>query len=117
MLYHVTPARNLESILQNGLIPQIGATAALYGESTKNVYLFTSSEACETGLWNEMSEALEDEDDIAILEFADGSIKGDTTAVWELACPHIIPADLIVRVLRENDLQGPLKKIPPPVTK
>lgn len=41
-LYHVTPARNLDGIAQDGLIPVIGPRAQTFGEEEKAVYCFRS---------------------------------------------------------------------------
>lgn len=101
MLYHVTPAAKLESILQNGLIPQIGERSALAGETSKSLYLFTSLEACESGLMNWLGEEFEDTE-LVVLEFSEAGIRGDTSSGYELVCPHAIPADRIVRLLNER---------------
>jgi hypothetical protein len=50
MLYHLTPTRNIRSIMQNGLIPRIGRRARLLGESTPAIYLFPSIEDAEDAL-------------------------------------------------------------------
>ncbi|HDS1721752.1 hypothetical protein NPS53_09585 [Pseudomonas putida] len=101
MLYHVTPLANLPSIFSNGLVPQIGERSALHGESSENLYLFTSAEACETALMNWLGDEFEDVE-LAVLEFEDGDIAGDTSSGYELVCHTSIPASCIKRVLDEN---------------
>lgn len=101
MLYHVTPASNLPSILHSGLVPQIGERSTLLGESSNGIYLFTSAEACETGLMNWLGDEFEDTE-LIILEFDEAGIFGDASAGYELVCTSTIPADRIVRVLDEN---------------
>lgn len=101
MLYHVTPAENLESIIQNGLVPQIGTRSALLGEASESLYLFTSKEACETGLMNWLGDEF-DGAELVVLMFDEAGISGCANAGYELACPHTISADLIVGVLDEN---------------
>lgn len=43
-LYHVTPSRNIASILKDGLIPQVGKYAKEMGEDTPAVFLFPCME-------------------------------------------------------------------------
>lgn len=52
-LYHVTLMDNVESILKDGLIPQIGARSAEYGELFNAVYMFPNIEdmECALGQW------------------------------------------------------------------
>lgn len=101
MLYHVTPLVNLPSILMNGLQPQIGERSALIGESTENVYLFTSSDACETALMNWLGDEFEDVE-LAVLEFEEGDAAGDCSVGYELVCKTGIPARSIKRILDES---------------
>ena len=101
MLYHVTPIVNLPSILMNGLQPKIGERSALQGESTEKVYLFTSSDACETALMNWLGDEFEDLE-LAILEFEEGDIAGETSVGYELVCKTGIPARSIKRILDES---------------
>lgn len=101
MLYHVTPTDNLTSVLQFGLVPQIGDRSTLLGENSKNIYLFTSAEACETALMNWLGDEFEDVE-LVVLELDECGISGDSSAGYELVCPHNIPAHRIKRVLDEN---------------
>lgn len=101
MLYHVTPAENLPSIIASGLVPRIGERSASFGEVSKGVYLFTSAEACESALMNWLGDEFE-EAKLVVLEFNEADISGDAPARYELVCLHTIPADRIVRVLDEN---------------
>lgn len=86
MLYHVTPAENLESILMRGLVPHIGARSAQANEALRCVYLFTSAEACETALMNWLSDEFEDTE-LVVLELDRAGVTGDVCAGFELACP------------------------------
>ena len=45
-LYHVTLISNLESIMANGLIPQVGALSEMVGEQP-GVFLFPNYADCE----------------------------------------------------------------------
>lgn len=49
--YHITPYKNLQSITENGLIPQIGERSKIAGETTSGVFLFrTLSDAYDAFL-------------------------------------------------------------------
>ncbi|WP_137887639.1 hypothetical protein [Pseudomonas sp. 2FE] len=60
-LFHVTPERNLASILSDGLAPQIGPRSGDLGEPAPRIFFFTTLEAVETALTNWLGEAFEDE--------------------------------------------------------
>lgn len=102
MLYHVTPAHNLESILIHGLQPAIGQRSAALGEQVYRIYLFTSLEACHEALSNWLGEAFEDEpDDLAILEVDGRDLPLVSEAGYEVASAVAIETQRIVRVLDE----------------
>lgn len=61
-MYHVTPISNLESVLEKGLIPQIGERAAELEEEA-GVFLFATYEACEDALCNWLGEAFEEQEE------------------------------------------------------
>src|ERR1051326_3802642 len=50
MLYHLTPARNLPRILQQGLVPKIGVRARKTREPVPAIYLFPTIEDAEDAL-------------------------------------------------------------------
>lgn len=101
MLYHVTHAENLESILMRGLVPQIGPRSAQANEALRCVYLFTSAEACETALMNWLGDEFEDTE-LVVLELDRAGVTGDVCAGFELACLHAITPERIRRVLDDN---------------
>ena len=102
MLYHVTPAHNLDSILSHGLQPAIGPRSAQLGEQVYRVYLFTSLEACHEALSNWLGEAFEDEpDDLIILEVDGRDLSLASEAGYEVASAYAVEAQRIVRVLDE----------------
>jgi hypothetical protein len=67
--YHVTPAVNLNSILQDGLQPRIGERSADLGERLPRVYLFADEESCDTALSGWLGDSFEDipEDGLLVL--------------------------------------------------
>lgn len=90
MYYHVTSASNIESIRQNGLIPQIGTRSLELGETISRIYLFTNKNACEEALMNWLGDYFEDEE-IVILEIESVHVQGVSEAEYEIACEHLIP--------------------------
>lgn len=58
--YHVTLKKNLESILNNGLLPKIGELSRLCDEKEKRIYLFPSLNDMETALGNWLGIELND---------------------------------------------------------
>ena len=61
--YHVSLMSNLESIMEKGLIPQIGERSVDIGETVEAVYLFPSFEDMENALMNWLGEWYIDEYD------------------------------------------------------
>ncbi len=61
--FHMTPRKNLDSILKNGLIPAIGERSADCEESIPVVWLFPCFENMENALMNWFGEVWEDYED------------------------------------------------------
>lgn len=66
-LYHVTPTANVESIMEVGLMPQIGTRSQHAGEETPAIYFFVTEADVENALMNWLGEEMVDEP-ISILE-------------------------------------------------
>lgn len=95
-IYHVTPAHNLESILRDGLRPQIGPRSALLGEAKELVYFFGSRLALEEALSIWLGEALDDEPGaISVLSVDPSGLHLVSDASYELACHHLVPPEKI----------------------
>lgn len=72
MAYHVTLMNNLVSILDSGLIPQIGENSKELGETEDRVYAFIDKDSTENALLNWLGELYEEVDeDLVILEIDD----------------------------------------------
>lgn len=96
--YHVTPAQNKESILQQGLIPQIGSNAKQI-ESEPAVYLFTSREYMEDALCNWMDNLFDDDDEIVIFEVnLPDDFEMTLTCDWEVVSYKVIPPEYLTVV-------------------
>ena len=64
-LYHVTEKKNLKSILENGLIPQIGERSKQLNESPA-IFLFDSVEKLNDALMNWLGDEFEDIDLVSL---------------------------------------------------
>lgn len=49
-LFHVTPISNMENILKNGLLPQLGERASRLVGEKEGIYLFPDYTSCEDAL-------------------------------------------------------------------
>lgn len=102
-IYHVTPARNLESIFRDGLVPLIGPRSAVLGETKAMVYFFGSMLAVETALTHWLGEALADEPGaISVLAVDRAGLHLIAEARFDLACPHQVPPTQITIAFRDN---------------
>ncbi|MCK2000401.1 hypothetical protein MZM54_03220 [[Brevibacterium] frigoritolerans] len=68
ILYHCTSISKLESIMEEGLIPQIGERSIKMNEGEKGVYLFPTYEDCETALQQWLGDEFDEEDEVITLE-------------------------------------------------
>lgn len=66
--FHVTPAKNLDSILKNGLEIRTGERSLANHESQDAVFLFPSFSEMENALYNWLGAEFEDEDDLIIFQ-------------------------------------------------
>lgn len=66
--YHATPARNLSSIQEHGLLPSIGSRSRMLGEELGAVYLFPSLEDLDNALSNWLGELFDEEGSLALLQ-------------------------------------------------
>lgn len=66
--YHVTPKRNIASILADGLIAQIGERSEEIGEQQEAIYLFPNVEEMNNALANWLGECFEEEEELIILQ-------------------------------------------------
>lgn len=55
-LFHVTPLFNVDFILKEGLIPQLGASSQQLENEKEGVFMFSNYENCEYALCNWLGE-------------------------------------------------------------
>lgn len=101
-LYHVTPTANVESIMESGLMPQIGPRSQRAGEEDPAIYFFVTKVEMENALMNWLGEEMGDRP-ISILEVR---LPRPFQAVlfregFEVGCAqHISPE--YIRIFNEN---------------
>lgn len=107
--FHVTPKKNISSILENGLIPQIGERSLEIGEQIEAIYLFPNFEEMDNALYNWLGEAFEDEEELLILQidlpddfpvYREIDDNGDD--FYEAHCQCDIPEEFITGIYDES---------------
>lgn len=93
--YHVTYAKNVKSIQQHGLIPQIGSASAEYGEEENRIYLFPSKEDATEAVMNWLGDFYDEDEPLALLEIDLTSIPIKKSVEWEYYTDSKIPPDRI----------------------
>lgn len=94
--YHVTPISNYHSIMERGLIPQVGERSKQLDEEP-GIFLFPTYEDCETALWQWLGEAYEDlEEELITLEVRlPNNFRLDVTGDWEVCSRYPIEPQYI----------------------
>lgn len=100
MLYHVTTADALASILEKGILPRVGPRSAELGEKEPAVYAFTSLDAVEDALCGWLGEAMPQEAELVVIEIdMDAPLAHGS---FEVAMKEAVPPASIVRILDES---------------
>ena len=106
--FHVTPKDNLNSILSNGLIAQIGERSLEIGERQNAVFLFPNFEEMNDALYNWLGEAFEDIDLIILqIDLPDDfpvyrEVDSNGNDFYEAHCTCDIPEEYITAVYDES---------------
>ena len=101
IVYHVTPAANIPSIMEHGLIPQVGARSILMDESP-SLFFFTSKGSMENALLNWLGEEFDEDEDLTILQVdVPEEWLMSTLADYELVCTTVVPPRMIDKVMSE----------------
>jgi hypothetical protein len=94
-IYHVTQKKNLEKILEQGLLPKKGSRSKEFGEIEKAIFFFPTREDCQNALGSWLGNYFHS--DIVILEVLlpeDTHVKSDVS--YEVACLDVIaPSNII----------------------
>ncbi len=105
--YHVTLSKNIKSIMQHGLIPQIGQLSKLCNEEIPRIYLFPTQDAMEVALSSWLGENIDNEFDSKvsycslIIQLPDNFPIEDGDVEYECYCFNIIPPGFI-KYLKEE---------------
>lgn len=108
MAYHVTLMSNLVSILDSGLIPQIGENSKELGETEDRVYAFIDKDSTENALLNWLGELYEEVDeDLVILEIDDSHfdfiLDSNGDVFFECYAYNKIPPSAITKIISEEE--------------
>jgi len=99
MLYHVTTAEALPSILAEGILPQVGPRSSELGETLPAIYCFPSLEAVEDALCGWLGDALPEGSEAAVIEI--DMVARPEAGTFEVVLHEAVPPCLIVKVLDE----------------
>lgn len=101
ILYHVTPTRNVKSILVKGLIPSIGQRSAQL-ETESNLFLFPTKDAAEDAVMNWLGDEFDDEP-LSLLAVSSNGLEGKFTpgAEYEFTVSSPVPPQNI-KVISTN---------------
>lgn len=95
--YHVTPVENYNSIMVNGLVPQIGDRSAGL-ETQPAVFLFPTEEDMDTALSSWLGNEFEDyaENELVSLEvLLPDTFVTYSDVAYEVSVTEVIPPELI----------------------
>jgi len=108
VVYHVTPAENLNQIMSQGLIPQKGERSRKILDEKPAIYCFPDKNSMEDAVMNWLGDEFDEDEALALLEIDTTGLKGHVTdgAEYEVAITSAIPVQNI-RVL-SKDLATPI---------
>lgn len=92
--FHVTPAKNVKWIMQDGLVPGIGSASSSYGESEERLYLFPTKIDAEDAAMNWLGDQYEG-DILALLQVDITGIPVKKDVDWEYYTDSTITPDKI----------------------
>lgn len=94
--YHITLAKNLTSIMSEGLIPQIGERSQMLGEKDEAIYLFPTKADVTNALLQWLGEMYDDDEELALLEINTTRMHlVPSIADYEIKCLEPIPPHCI----------------------
>lgn len=104
LAYHISPAKNVASILEGGLIPTVGERSARFGEGQPAVYLLNCKQACEDALMNWLGEQFDEDEALFIFEVdvTGLQLEQSSDCSWEISVTTPIEASRIISVQTEN---------------
>ena len=94
IFYHVTPAKNVKWIMEEGLTPSTGSASSSYGETEERVYLFPTMDDVQDAVSNWLGDQYED-DIMALLQVDASGINLKSDVEWEYYTNQMIPPNKI----------------------
>lgn len=91
--FHVTPTKNVESIMVKGLIPQSGDRSVQMGDH--GIYLFPSMDEAEHAVMNWLGDEFEEDEPLTMLRVTLPSGANVTREAFEVVCHDPIPPNHI----------------------
>jgi len=113
--FHLTEARNVTSILENGLLAKIGPRSLASGEAQPAVYGFGNLLDLEQALLGWASDTFDEEEDLVVIQADIEGLTVVSATPWELAVTAHIGTDRILRVATLDELFPPVRKAVPVV--
>ena len=112
--FHVTPMKNVQNIMECGLVPQIGERSDAQGEETPAIYLFPTKDDMDNALSNWLGEWFEDtygaDVELAIIKVSlprDIYVHYDPSVVYECYVTEPIPSKQLFFFTENGD---PIRK-------
>ena len=110
MPFHVTEFKNLDSIIEHGLVPKIGKNSKDCGETEERIYFFINKQELETGMLGWLGELFDDEDDakepLIYIEVNDSEvdfqIDSNGDVFFECTSSKTIPSSSFKAIYLEN---------------
>lgn len=101
-VFHVTPKANLDSILKDGLMPQVGDRASEMSEAKPAVYCFSGAAECENGLTNWLGEQFDEDEALLILELDITDLTVECGPEWEVRVLQTIEPGRFIHLMSED---------------
>lgn len=99
--YHLTTLENYQSIIENGLTPQIGPRSESLGELHPRIYLFPDKLTCIDAISNWLGEEFDEEEDLIILQLDITGYSFDSEVGYEITVNEPIPKNRIIKTYSE----------------
>lgn len=113
-IYHVSPLKNLSSILNYGFQPSRGPRSKLFGEQTDQVYFFNGREAFEQGLSNWLDNTFDEEEPLIVFKLKssliDVPLYVNEQCAYEVIANRCVKSSAITRIEDENEIELVFKR-------
>ena len=97
-VYHVTPARNLRSIVSKGLRPSVGDRSSKIAGEQSAVYCFPDKASLEDALMNWLGDEFDEDEQLALLKIDTTGLSGTFTpnAEYEVTLTEVPPKNITI---------------------